>query len=74
MRELDKISLNLEIARNIKNKIFGQDNIQILFVMKILFLLRKMKKKEMKKRSMKKIMRKRKVKKRKLKNRKRKFE
>ena len=28
MRELDKISLNLEIAKNIKNKIFGQDNIQ----------------------------------------------
>ena len=28
MRELDKISLNLEIAKNIKNKIFGQANIQ----------------------------------------------
>jgi hypothetical protein len=26
MKELDKISLNLEIAKNMKNKIFGDDD------------------------------------------------
>ena len=39
MRELDKISLNLEIAKNIKNKIFGQDNIQnIIYDVDFIFI------------------------------------
>lgn len=39
MRELDRISLNLEIAKNMKNKIFGQDNIQnIIYDVDFIFI------------------------------------